>query len=224
MAVTLGTVTANSMVSGSSYSFSHNHGGGSNGCLIVWIAMGNTTVSGITYNGVALTLVDSTVGTAIDADKMEVWRLINPATGSNLVAVTLTSGTESKAAAISLSGVHQTVPIGTPVEDSYTADSEAHAHDTTCETDGLVLDGFITHFGGPAVTTNWNAGQSLVTNMDAPAWEADITSKPGATTVNTGYTWDSPGARWVHLTVPLMPAATAASWTIIGRTVLDYVD
>jgi hypothetical protein len=225
MAVTLGTVTANTDTATTPFSFSHTHSGGSQDALVVVVFINSSqTATGVTYNSVALTLIDRTA-TATDGERIEMWRLLAPAAGANTVQVTLSSAASAVAIAVSLSGVHQTTPIGTAVTDAFTGSGTAHAHDTTCETDGLVLDAFLTHFGSGVVVTE-NGGQtSRYAGGSSGNFQAFLTSKPGATTTNTGYTWDSASANWVHITAPIMVAgALVAPWTVIGRTVLDYVD
>lgn len=99
---------------GTSYSWSHTCTG-TNRFLSVDVAMlslAGTTVSGITYNGVALSLIGvqaSVSGTV----RTESWGLIAPATGSNTIVVTFTGSIVSGASAgtaVSYAGVHQTSP------------------------------------------------------------------------------------------------------------------
>lgn len=95
----------------SSYSWSHTRAGG-RGFLVVSVSMlsaiGNS-VSSITYNGVALTLIN-TKASASGAVRTEMWGLVNPSSGSNTIAVTLASSTLSIAIATSWAGVNQTTP------------------------------------------------------------------------------------------------------------------
>ena len=95
----------------SSYSWSHTCSG-SNRFLSVDIAVLSvlgTTVTGITYNSIALSFLGSkTSGTG--SDRIETWGLIAPATGSNTIAVTLSASVASSGVAVSYTGVHQTSP------------------------------------------------------------------------------------------------------------------
>lgn len=79
------------------------------GCATV--DAGGDTVTGITYNGVAMTRVP-TNGIANDGgDRRDyMYYLINPATGSNNVVIT-TTGTDIWGCSISYTGSHQTTPI-----------------------------------------------------------------------------------------------------------------
>ena len=95
------------------YSWSHTCTGSSR-VLIVGVSMlsvAGSSVTGITYNGVALTKIRSDIS-AVGAVRTELWRLVNPASGSNTVEVTLSATLDSIAAAVSLTGVNQTNPTG----------------------------------------------------------------------------------------------------------------
>lgn len=88
MGLVKGNTTSDRRVpSASSYSFSHNQNAGSDGHLFVVIACPATTVTGVTYNGVAMTLVQRR-STSYSTD-WTVWELDAPATGSNTLVVTM---------------------------------------------------------------------------------------------------------------------------------------
>lgn len=95
--------------SGSSITFNHTCAG-SNRLLIVAVTTDNTrSVSGITYNGTALTNID--VQTNVGATRrVEMWGLIAPATGTNSIVVTLSGvpGSFASATSASYTGVKQT--------------------------------------------------------------------------------------------------------------------
>ena len=89
-------------------SFSWNHTcTGSNLILIVAIADGTGTTTGVTYNNVSLTKINGTgYGTSL-------WYLINPATGTHSVVVSRTNNQASSLGGVSASysGVNQSSPI-----------------------------------------------------------------------------------------------------------------
>lgn len=91
MALTKGNQTVSTPTpAGSTYSFSHNQNAGSDRFLTLTINSPAISVSGVTYAGVAMTLVrqESTTFSSF----WSVWRLASPATGNNTIAVTLSSG------------------------------------------------------------------------------------------------------------------------------------
>jgi hypothetical protein len=67
------------------------------------------TVSGITYNGVAMTFLGAR-NSVTGAARIETWGLIAPTSGTNTIAVTLTGAIASTGVAVSYTGVHQTSP------------------------------------------------------------------------------------------------------------------
>lgn len=94
----------------SSYSWSHTCTG-SNRFLSVDISMLSLaqTVTGITYNSIALILI-GVRNSVSGAARIETWGLIAPSTGSNTIAVTLSGSIASAGTAVSYTGVHQTSP------------------------------------------------------------------------------------------------------------------
>jgi len=91
------------------YSFDHLVSGSDRVLLLLMTVDGSgESVSGINYDGVAMTR-ESREGIA--AGFVEVWYLINPNTGTNSVAVTLTGQNRSLATAASFTGVDQFDPI-----------------------------------------------------------------------------------------------------------------
>jgi hypothetical protein len=68
-----------------------------------------TTVTGITYNGVALSQIGAK-SSATDALKVDCWGLANPASGSNTIAVTLSGAAAFAGTAVSYTNVDQTTP------------------------------------------------------------------------------------------------------------------
>lgn len=94
----------------STYSWLHTCTG-TNRYLAVDISLlsAGQTVTGITYNGVALTQIGAQ-STVTSFGRVELWGLSNPASGSNTIAVTLAGAIASVGTAVSYTGVHQTSP------------------------------------------------------------------------------------------------------------------
>lgn len=92
------------------YSWNHTCTG-SNRFLAVDVSLlsAGQTVTGITYNGVALSLIGAQ-STVTSFGRVECWGLVNPASGSNSIVVTISGSVASSSAAVSYTGVHQTVP------------------------------------------------------------------------------------------------------------------
>lgn len=96
----------------SSVNMSHTVSNAPNRLLIVAVAIERETnrVTAMTYAGQALTFVGSSVDPTTTA-RVEVWRLIAPATGTNIISVTFNGFSSVVVGAISFANVHQTTPI-----------------------------------------------------------------------------------------------------------------
>ena len=94
MALTIGNKTNNTGNPGAATSrtFSHTQDVGSNGYLLVLTAISSSAVpTGVTYNGVAMTALDTRVSTSTSM-QLKAWGLANPSTGANNVTVSWSSG------------------------------------------------------------------------------------------------------------------------------------
>jgi hypothetical protein len=139
MAITIGNKTdTNPTPNATSSTISHNQNTGSNGFLYVEIAMSSTwTCTGVTYNGVAMTQLDTNnVAGSINVRHYRFY-LANPATGANNLVVSY-SGTYTTSIGIyaqSLTGCS-----GIAASD-WTALANAPHADTMSVTAGSVLFG-----------------------------------------------------------------------------------
>lgn len=119
MTIVVDTVESASGSSGTTLTWSHTVGPISDGLLIVALedsTNSTTPWSGVTYGGVALTLLESAVGDGSSAQReLSVWYLkgVTPGTAS-VVATNKNTGDSVTGASISLGGVDQTTPLGTP--------------------------------------------------------------------------------------------------------------
>ena len=156
------------------------------------LSAAGTTVSSITYNSVAMTLI----GVKTDATNVfrtELWGLIAPATGSNTIAVTMSGSAIWVGSAVSYTNVHQTTPYegfagATALNGGSPADATVNI--TTVAAQDLVVS---------AVTTN----------------DSSITAGTG-TTAKQNATGAS-GSAGLGIQVPTVSAATVApDWTNIG--------
>lgn len=170
---------------------------GSNLVLYVGVheAYGVDHVSGVTYNGVAMTRVkDSFVATGC-----YVYRLIAPATGANNVVVTFSSllNRGKAVGAVSFTGADQTTPEHTSTEGSDGASDTAYSQDiTTTITDTMLLDVAAWRPGSSSVATLTEvAGQTSRVNI-SPAHASDtaalgMSTKAAATATTYSMGWTS---------------------------------
>lgn len=189
------TSVATPISTGSSMTWSHTCSGSDR---LLHVSVGarhsggtNNVVSGVTYNGVALTLVrgdEANFGTFATS----VWRLVAPATGANDIVVTFTGSidTSGQAVGVSLTGVHQTTPDAgnNGFGDNTTATSVSVSVTTTAD-------------------NAWIIDSSKIDHPDAPTPNGSQVSISSANHASSGYFS-------VSRLGPISPAgATSVGWT-----------
>ena len=182
---------------------------GSDRVLLVGISYYDSldTVSAVTYNSVALTVVSSsTVSNGQYTSTM--YRLIAPATGSNTVSVTFTGGVfDFKAGSVSFTGADQTTPLGTAV--TATGSSTTPSVTVTSATGEIVLDNLtIVHSGTLSVdgsqAQRWNGTGAFGHIKGAASTEDGSTSTTMSWSNSTSQAWAISG-------VSVKPVASAAA-------------
>ncbi|KKK76669.1 hypothetical protein LCGC14_2861330, partial [marine sediment metagenome] len=212
-------ITADADTNGGENTTPYNHTcTGANLLLVVLVALrdGVDAVDGITYNSVALTQGHTRVGNGMQFD---VWYLINPATGSNVIAVDTTSiGNDYHTHAASFAGVLQASPADDTGDGS--ADGANPAFDLIPSTDGQLLIGGHANEDGGAGTTG--TGETTLSNNDDGVWSngfsyAIQTSKA---TQSMNWTWASDtwaGAGLTFKEVVAAPSGIASMRQLIGH-------
>lgn len=180
---------------------------GSDRLLTVFVGTNGTAPAhtSVTYNSVALTkIADATTGSI----RGSLWQLIAPATGENTVAVTVDGSEEDTvmAGAISFTGVHQTVPSGTP--NTATGNGTGPTVDIASAVGEIVVDGCF-HGGG---NTALSSGQTIRWGEEVGGG-ADVaagSTADGAASVTMSYTAGA-SDDWVIGGVSIKPAGAAAT-------------
>lgn len=195
-----------SSIAGSTSSWSHTCTG-SNRVLVVGVSMlsaAGSSVSGITYNGVAMTLIRAKAS-AVGAVRVELWRLINPASGANTIAVTLSTGLDRVCSAVSFADADQT----TPVE----GDNDASATNSGAATDASVS---IT-----STTDNCLVVDCVATTDTVITVGADQTQRQNATgSLGSGaMSTEGPKTPAGITTMSWTGIADLMTWTIVGVAV-----
>lgn len=182
----------------STYSWNHTCTG-ANGFLgvdVSLLSVAGTIVTGITYNGVALTLIG--VKSSISgACRVECWRLVNPATGTHSIAVTLSAGIASAGTAVSYANVNQSSPV-----ESF---ASAQATNTVSATDAVIVVTSVTDncwmhaaiaSNDTSVTANQTARNNVTGTLGSGANEDTngVITPAGASTL--GYTGLGITATW----------------------------
>jgi hypothetical protein len=211
-----------------SLTWSHTTGAGNNRVLLVTVAWrdNSTTVSGVTYNSIALSKVGSTVLSTNGYVQFELWQLLAPPTGTFNVVVTRAGSARMAASALTLAGVDQTTPIeatNTAIGNSVTPSVSV----TTVTNNAWVVDVLAfrredagagdvpTGTPGTGQTERWSAyvesGGTTSDIRDKGSTKGPIASA-GATTMS--WTLTGNPYEWAHLAASIKPAAAAGATTL----------
>lgn len=170
-----------------------------------------TTVTSITYNGVALSLIGSKDLVA-GAGRVECWGLANPASGANTIAVTLSATIASAGTAVSYTGVHQSAPTEAfnSNEGTNVGAADAIVAITT------VADNCWVHAAVATNDTSVTAGQTSRNNVTGAAGSGaneDTGPKTPAGSQNMTYTDVGALATWVIGGYAIRPVAASTPST-----------
>lgn len=198
-------------------------GSGSDRVLLVhifWRDNDNRTITGVTYNGVAMSTAATGAKVTINNRSAQLWALANPASGSNTIAVTMGAG-GGDSQAIICAWVGNTADVsGTPV-DGYTSNTgsgstAAAVSSVTISSaadDRVVVFHSIVNDVGPwtATPTNYTERQDGADsnyNLCTSLGDAN-----GAASVATSATWNNgaDGWNWIALGVNINQSAGAAA-------------
>lgn len=197
-----------------SLTFSHTVGAGSNTLLIVAVMIltggGGQTVSGVTYNGTAMSKLDGS-SSAMVADsggsvRTELWTLKAPSSGAHNVVISLAGGGASFfAVASSWTGVDQTTPLGTAAKT--TVASGDISVSPSSATGDVVVDA-VTENGVTIPTPG--AGQTVLQQDNS--FKIGASSYKAGAASSTTMSWSSSDEKG-QVAVALKPAAAGTTFT-----------
>jgi hypothetical protein len=179
-------VAASEVAPGTSLTWSHTCSG-SNRILFVGITIlsGSDLVTGVTYDGVAMTRVATIVETG-GTQTLYLYALVNPATGANNVVVSVSSSITIRATSASYTGARQSgIPDASGTKTTASTTSQALAVTTVTDKSWMVSFAIGTS-DQPAASTGVTSRQSA-TNRALGDSAADIT--PAG---SYSMTWTSP--------------------------------
>lgn len=199
-----------------------------------------SAVTGVTYNGVAMTQ-KSYNDPGANSIVQKVFELLAPATGAHNVVVTASATRNLLCTAISLTGVDQTTPTGTYVNTNGGAGT-AISDVVTSATGEIVIDAVtIMENTASTATLTVGAGQTQRSNQEQVSGGnglvGAVSTEAGAASVTMSWT-ASAASFWVHTgfsvkaasgdtTAPANPIVTAqeaAGGTQIGLTIVMPAD
>ena len=212
---------------GTTLSWSHTIGGGSNRLLLVGVEVEDASstdavVSGVTYNGVAMTRATSAIAGTTFFMNVEVWYLLEaslPAAGTYTVNVTTTGTTDNRiGGSYSIADMKQTGPEATNTQTSNTGPATMNTSVTTVTDGALVFDaigsgnlntGFVPNQTGQAEFYDTTVGSST------GAGSTKIVATAGSTTMG----WTVTGAsQTAHVVTAFAPADTPTPATNLTAT------
>ena len=191
---------------GSSKSWAHTVGSGTNRLLLVGITIYQTTrrVSSVTWGAQSLTYITSmTRGANV---RISWWQLKNPDSGTKNITVTLDGTSRCTFGAASYENVHQTTTFGTYAKTS--SYGSTMSINVSSAADELVVDaaawqGNSTASVGALQTSRYNR----LGNPGSIKMGTAGSSEPGAGTVTMSWSLSSP-RNWAIIGIPLKPAPT----------------
>jgi hypothetical protein len=193
--------------SGTSLSWSHTVGTGSDRLLVVGVSVENgKAVSAVSYGGAALTFLGARSNSGFRA---ELWYLKAPASGTGTVAVSLSGSANMVGGAVSFFGADQFTPFGSFVSASATG-TTATVSTTSSSTD-LVIS---------ALAIDGNASSRTPAAGQTPRWNLVSSSTDvagGFSTAAGGVTsmsWTASSAQpWALTAAVLKPAPVGVALT-----------
>ncbi|WP_419194997.1 cadherin domain-containing protein, partial [Novipirellula herctigrandis] len=210
-----GTATSEQSTSASTLTWSHTVASGSNRAMFVTLSIDGlgSSVTSVTYDGVALTQVGRTAGN----HAVEIWRLVNPTVGTANVVVSLDASTAISAGAVTYNGVHQSTPTGTYASGSGT--STIALLSVSSASDELVID--VTNWDNHPVGYMTGGGQSQVWTETNVFHRGVSTTEAGAASVTMSSSVSTP-TQWESGAVSIKAAADTsggALWLTTGADV-----
>jgi gliding motility-associated-like protein len=193
--------------------------GGLNRLLVVQVSSITVSATSVTYAGMPLqSLGKSTTVTSPPNATAEMWYLLNPPTGANMVVVTFPNGSgtfnpEKRGESFSFTGVDQTTPFG-PV--TQTTGVACAAYKVVSGPNELILDQIVKdYFYALSPDASQTQQYSLKISFN-PACAGS--TKPGASVTDTmKWTWNfcvggaGNGNQWAAVGVSIKPACSTAA-------------
>jgi len=172
---------------GTSHTFSHTCTGSN---LILFVSIGTNSssdlITGVTYNGVAMTLVDKQQGTSTNYAYL--YYLINPTTGAHNVVISASSSTTIYSDSVSYTGVRQSAQPdsknkGTETGATFTLSTTVVSSNCWLVSNAIDFDGAS---AGAGTTLRVQSGASNVgdsnavvgTGSQSMAWNVSATTNP----------------------------------------------
>ncbi len=206
-----------------SLSVSHTTGGGTNRLMLVMVTTGLSsgtlpTVSGITYGGQSLTLVNAISNGGLV--RSEIWKLVNPPIGTANAVLSLSTSNPVTATVITYTGVDQTTPLGTSVTGG-NGKGNSFSLTVSSATNELIVDSFAVDGDATntAPTPSAGSGQTILENIKPAIYlNGSVSSKAGASSTTMSWSWTGPKQQPAGVAVPIRPATGGGNTATFTQT------
>ena len=204
--------TIGSSASSNSLTISHATGNGTNRLMLVMVTSGIASgtlpnVSGISYGGQSLSLVNAiSNGTTV---RSEIWKLVNPPSGTSSAVISLTAANPVTATVITYTGVDQTNPLGTSVTGG-SGKSTAFSLTVSSAANELIVDSFAVDGDGnnSAPTPSAGNGQTILESIKPAIYlNGSVSSKAGAASTTMSWSWSGVKQQPAGVAVSIKPAS-----------------
>lgn len=198
---------------------------GTNRVMLVAVSIGrpvSTTVSSITYNGTALTLVGVEENAAIA--RVEIWRLIAPDIVTANVVITLSNSSHTgvTAGVMTFTGVNQATPLGTFASAQGNNTSSGSA--TIVSAVGELVFGAVIYDNAVDEDLNPGAGQTERWDLFAgTSANGGGSTAAGAATVDMSWSWGGT-TEWSIGGVSIKPVSNLAPIITLPGAALNYTE
>jgi hypothetical protein len=190
-------------------SFSHTVDAGSNRLLLVEVVVqsNGASVTSMSYGGQALTPVtNGAIGHNFNSDRVEMWYLVNPPTGSATLITNLNSYRAVQVIAMNVTGVNQTTPLGTA------AVNQGSGNTASVSVSATNLDTVVDVVASDSSAPTVGAGQTSIWGAQQGVYGAG-SYKSGTGTVTSS--WTGSLNNWVIAAVPVLSASSSSATNIL---------
>lgn len=216
-AIAIDAFTGSNEATATSLTFSHTATTTANRILFVGTSgdVTNDTITGVTYAGTAMTLIDKNV---VSGGRMiYLWMLVNPASGANNVVVTSNASVLIRAKSASYTGAKQTGQPDAQVKRVDDTNQTAHTISVTTIADNSWMFMVGQNKGSSAVVAGTNATQRDGTAQDYGIFDTNADQTPaGSKSMQFTWTTAQPSVGIMASFAPVAEvAATAPTMQII---------
>jgi len=203
------------MSSSTSLTYSHTVASQANRIIVVLVSSAGTTPSGVTYNGDALTQLDTQLNGGSGA---HIWYRVAPDVGTANVVISFSGSTSASSESISLYNVHQSTPFGTAVKETGSSTGAQPSADVTTAVGDFVLD--VVSAESSVTASAPGDGQTEI--RDATAGSVIAVSYEYAQTTTTTMSETLSGSdAWAHVAAGVKVAASDGAVNTLFDMTID---